>query len=159
MGSLSFIEWFSIVAGVASIVASLLAFYQAWQARNEARLIRADRQQEETRQRQRISVVLRLKGTDQTREVLAIRRSDFSRAEVQGRLRTFLLKGKDAFSIAYLSQPEYIAAIDRIKAGSGRETLEIFLDEKESRDFDHDRLDTARTDSSLEGHAPTQLPP
>lgn len=124
---------FSVIADILGIAAAVFAFG----AYIQTRLLRSEREAEKERQSQLIRVKL-ANGNRQIQLPIPMRRADFSRAEVQGRLGNIPLKGgAGRYKLSHLSTIDFIQAIDRIAKGEDPDNVLIIpCDDAEMDQFD-----------------------
>lgn len=125
-----------LVADVIGIAGAIFAGFAWWQARQTNRKLEAEKA--------RLNRTIPIKLVDGGREIMIpfeTKRSDFSRAEVLGRIGMLPTKpGKDGkpvrFSIKYLNNPDFFVQLNQIIEGKGDGVLTIPLEKKEFDQFD-----------------------
>jgi len=88
------------------------------------------------RQNEKISVVLSVGDDTDVKVPGNIRRADFSRQEVLGRIGMIPMKEKGRFSISYLNKEAFLDNINMIAESEGDKTLYIHCTQKEIGQFD-----------------------
>ena len=124
--------WISWIADIFSIFAFLAALYAGWQAQK----INRDREQEQQRQAKVIRIILN-NGTRAIEPPGILRRSEFSRAEVLGRIGMIpMMIKRNRFEINYLNTPEFIQRINEISDAQEDSILTIPITDEEYGQFD-----------------------
>jgi hypothetical protein len=124
--------WFSNVADGIGILAALFAFL-GWV---QTRRLRADLEKEKLRQLRKIRVEL-ANGGRKIPVPVEFKRSEFTRAEIQGRLGVIPMKKKGArYSIEFLNTPEFLRRIEEISNDEGDSVLTIPCNDVEIEQFD-----------------------
>ncbi|MGF1524262.1 MAG: hypothetical protein ACFBSF_18230 [Leptolyngbyaceae cyanobacterium] len=125
-------DWLGLIADIIGISSAVFALF-AWQeSRKTNELVKAEKQ----RQNREIKVVLHSDRQD-IELPFELRRIEFTRAEVQGRIGMIPMKQKGKrYSIAYLNDPEFLHRINQIADSYGDATLEILCSEEEINQFD-----------------------
>jgi hypothetical protein len=125
-------NWLGIISDIIGISSAVFAFF-AWQ---ESRRTNARAKLEENRQDRKVKVILH----SDSREFelpFELRRMEFSRAEVCGRIGMIPMKEKGKrYSIKFLNDPEFLRELNRISDSRGDETLVIRCSEDEINQFD-----------------------
>lgn len=126
-------DWISLISDIIGISSAIFAFF-AWQ---ESRRTNARAELEENRQDRKIKVILH----SDSREFelpFALRRMEFNRAEVCGRIGMIPMKEnkQGRYKIKFLNDPEFLREVNRISDSRGNETLVIKCTEDEINQFD-----------------------
>lgn len=125
-------EWISWFADALGILGAFFAF-KAWM---QSRTISTDLQKEKLRQARKIRVEL-TNGGRSIAVPVEFKRSEFARAEIQGRLGVIPMKKKgDRYSIEFLNTPEFLRRIEEISNSDGDSLLTIPITDKELAQFD-----------------------
>ena len=127
-------ELLSVVADLIGIIGAIFALL-AWL---KVRELQKQQEQENQRQNQKMQVVLQ-HGSDKIELPVELRRAEFARSEILGRLGMIPLKKKEEtgrFSLKYLNTPEFFKQINQIIAGQGEGVLTIPCDAEEFEQFD-----------------------
>lgn len=114
----AWLKWVSLFANGAGVIGALSALGAWWHSRQTNRRLDA----ELARQNELIKVELS-NGTDTIEVPVPIRRSEFSRAEVMGRIG--MLSGGDRFDLADIRKERFFKRFDEILTSSGPQTLVI----------------------------------
>jgi hypothetical protein len=124
-------QYLSIIADIVGIAGAAFALL-AWL---KARQLQADFQRERQRQQRTVTVVLQ-HGAARHDLPVYLRRAEFTRAEVLGRLGMLpMLQPSARFNLGYLNNPEFFRQINEISAGSGDATLTIPCTKEEFEQF------------------------
>jgi hypothetical protein len=124
-------DWLGYVADVIGILSALFALL-AWLS---SRRLRKEIEQEKARQNKRIRVVLRY-GSESLELPVELRRKEFTRAEVLGRLGMIPMKDKGKrFSLNYLGDQEFLKQLNKIREGEGDSILIIPCNQEEFEQF------------------------
>lgn len=125
-------EYINIIGSVASVFGALLA----WLAWSKASQIDEFNKQEQERQNQTIDIVLQ-HGDQKYKLPGSIRRADFSRIEILGRIGMIPMKEKGKrFEIKYTNQAEFYQQINQIAEGGANNILTIPCTVEEYEQFD-----------------------
>lgn len=127
-------DLFGFISNIIGISSAIFAFF-AWQ---ESRRTNARAKAEEKRQDRKVMVVLHSDSRD-IELPFALRRMEFTRAEVCGRIGMIPMREKDKrkrYEIKYLNDPEFLREVNRISDSFGDETLAIKCSEEEINQFD-----------------------
>lgn len=124
-------EWFGLAASLISIVTAIFAIAGWWQGRK----LRQELAREKERQNQEITVKLQ-HGAHTYELPVKIRRAEFERAEILGRLGMIPMmeKGK-RYSITYLNLADFLRQINIIRQGQVRMLLTIPCEQEEYEQF------------------------
>ncbi len=127
------------VASVLGIITSALAFltaffsFKSWM---KGREIRKEQQHEKERMSRRVTVKLQY-GAQEIELPVEMRRAEFTRAELLGRLGMIPLKNKGGrFSLGYLNKPDFLRRLNEIQTADGDTLLVIPCNEEEFAQFD-----------------------
>lgn len=135
---------YSVIANLIAIISVLWALLQISRNRRFMEQEKAQREAEQLRLNQTIKMILIEEGSD--KKIIfpaAIRRSQFTRAEVQGRLSV----SDKRYNLPYLNTRECLEAIDQLYVGSGEEQcLTIPCDAKEFSQVDKKVLEKSGFD-------------
>ncbi len=116
---------------------SLLAAVFALLAWLKARRVQKDLQTEKARQNKTIMVTLQHGGKGTLELPVELRRAEFTRSEILGRLGMIPMKTKGSrFSLTYLNTAEFLKQINQIMDGNGDAVLTIPCTEEEFEQFD-----------------------
>ena len=129
-------QWISWVADIFSILAFLAAVYAGLQSRKSNR----DREREKQRQAKVVRVVLN-NGPRAIEPPGILRRSEFNRAEILGRVGMIPMKVKGKrFEINYLNTAEFIRRTNEISDAQGDSILTIPITDEEYNQFDMEQF-------------------
>ncbi|WP_419788191.1 hypothetical protein [Pseudodesulfovibrio sp.] len=117
---------FNLVAGIASIVGALFSLFAGIQSGRAYRMLAKERR----RLKASIQVVLQ-HGSETIKLPVDIRRGDFSRAEVLGRIGMIPTVDGERFQLQYLNTPTFLMQIDNILKESNDGVLTIPCTEQE----------------------------
>ena len=124
-------ELFNAIGSSVSILAAFFSLL-AWL---KARRIQKDLQTETARQSKTVSVTLQ-HGGRKIELPVELRRADFTRPEILGRLGMIPMKTKGSrFSLSYLNTSEFLKQINQIMDGHGDAVLTIPCTEEEFEQF------------------------
>lgn len=99
--------------------------------------LRVRNEEEQKRQEQRIKVILNIAGKKKLELPVELRRAEFSRAEILGRIGMIPMKEKGKrFSLSYTNTTGFLQQINQILAGKEDAILTIPCDESEMTQFD-----------------------
>jgi hypothetical protein len=125
-------EWLGYVADVVGLAGAVFALL-AWL---KARQLRQDQEKEKERQNKKIKVFLQ-STTHRIELPFEMRRAEFTRAEVLGRIGMIPTKNpKERFRIEYLNTRDFLLKVNAIMDGAGDATLEIKCTDEELGQFD-----------------------
>ena len=125
-------EWLNISANIISLLAALFSLF-SWL---KSRRIHKETLEEKERQNKKVKVVLQ-NGAKDLELPVELRRGEFSRAEVLGRLGMIPMKDKGKkFSIGFLSTLQFFHLVTNILAGNDDATLLIPCNDEEFAQFD-----------------------
>lgn len=125
-------EWISTATDVISLFSAMFALFAWRESRRTNKAIDAEKK----RLYRNIKVVLH-NGSQQIELPFELRRMEFTRAEVLGRIGMIPMKEKGKrYSIEYLNNPKFLHQINEIADGYGDSALEISCTEKEFNQFD-----------------------
>lgn len=129
----------SPLADVVSIIGLLIAGYQIIKTREDTQRIREDLEHERSRNASAIEVILETVSapgkTQQKKLPLALRRAEFTRSELMGRLGMMTKNQQVGFNIASTKQPAFLQNIEHIQSGSGDAQLIISCSPDEFNQF------------------------
>jgi hypothetical protein len=122
-----------LIADAVGILGAIFALFSWLQARQLKKL----QEQEKIRQNQKIQIVLQ-HGRDSIELPVELRRAEFTRAEVLGRIGMIPLEDdkQRRFSLKYLNTKEFYKQVSQLIDGFGEGILTISCDEKEFKQFD-----------------------
>lgn len=130
-------QWLSIASDVIGVLAGIFAFL-AW-----IQTLRLRKYQIAERERLNSSIHVVLQHEDKKYELpFPLRRSEFTRAELLGRLGMIPIKNDESekeqkrFSISYLNSKEFFEQMNRIVLGEGDDLLVVPCEWKEFNQFD-----------------------
>ncbi len=128
-------NWLGYAADIIGILGAVFALL-AWL---KARELQKELQNEKERQLKEIQVVL-TDGKNKIELPVKLRRVEFTRSEILGRIGmipTKKKKGKEQerFSLSYLGKAGFLQQIEQIKEGPGNGVLTIPCDEEELQQF------------------------
>ena len=124
--------WFSMIAGIASLVGATFAL-MAW---IQSRKVN-DRLEAEKIINNRKVVVVMQHGSEKLELPVELRRAELTRAEVLGRIGMIPTKEKGKrFSIGYLNTHEFLDQINKINESDGEGLLTIPCKKNEYEQFD-----------------------
>lgn len=133
MQNITSLEWVGLVADIIGILGAVFALL-AWR---QARQLREDLKQEQTRQNQVVQVELRQGEKTYALPVLQLRRGELSRAEILGRIGMIPMKKKgQRFEIRYTNTAEFLKQINQILDGKVDSILTIPCTDDEFEQFD-----------------------
>ncbi len=125
-------EIFNIIAGLASIVGTVFALF-AWQ---QARQVNQTLEQEKQRLEKKITVSLQ-SPTHKIELPFELRRSEFARLEILGRIGMIPMKEKGKrFEIQYLNTHDFLLKVNEIIDGNDGAHLTITCEPGELDQFD-----------------------
>jgi hypothetical protein len=125
-------EWFNTFGSFVSILAAFFSL-MAWL---KARRVQKDLQVEKARQSKSITVTLQ-HGGRKIELPMELRRDEFARAEILGRLGMIPMKEKGKrFSLAFLNTPEFLKQVNQIRHGHDDGVLTISCTQEEFEQFD-----------------------
>jgi hypothetical protein len=125
-------QWLSLLADVIGILGGIFALFAWLQSREVSKQLAAERHRKD----KKIRVVLSY-GGDELELPVEIRRADFTRAEILGRLGMIPMKEKgQRFVLTHLNTPEFLRRINEIADGSEASTLSIPCTREEFKQFD-----------------------
>jgi hypothetical protein len=122
---------FSLIADIAGVGGAIFSLF-AWL---KAKKIQESLEKEKLRQNQKVKVILRHGGRQSVELPVPIRRAEFSRSEVMGRIGMIPTRDGKRFSLAYTNTPEFLERIDQILESSAADTLSISCTEQEFEQF------------------------
>ena len=124
-------EILSIIANVIGIGGAVFALLAWWQTRR----LRAEQTAERTRQNSKIAVELRC-GERRILLPGTVRRAEFTRSEILGRIRMLPMKEKGKrFELRYVNSVEFVEQIHEVAQGNHQRVLTINCDEQELAQF------------------------
>lgn len=133
MQNVTTLEWISLIADIIGILGAVFALF-AWR---QARQLREDLKQEQTRQNQVVQVELRQGDRTYALPVLQLRRGELTRAEILGRIGMIPMKKKgQRFEIRYTNTAEFLKQINQILDGKVDSILTIPCTDTEFEQFD-----------------------
>ena len=125
-------NWISFIADIVGIVGAIFAFF-AWQ---QSRRLHEEFKQEQARQNKKIMIILQ-NGADRLELPVELRRAEFTRAEILGRIGMIPMKVKgQRFALGYLNTPEFLRYINQIAATHDDAILTVPCKEDEFAQFD-----------------------
>jgi hypothetical protein len=125
-------EAIGYIADILTIFTTIFALL-AW---TQSRRIHQELKRETARLNQKVTVKL-VYGGNEIELPVELQRSEFTRAELLGRLGMIPMKDKGRrFSLAYLNKPDFLREVNRIRAADGPAVLIIPCDEGEFEQFD-----------------------
>ncbi len=125
-------EWLSTAADSVGVLGAVFALF-AWL---QTRQLRRSLQQEEKRQNKTVAVVLQ-NGADRHQLPVKLRRSEFNRGEILGRIGMIPTKNpKERFKIGFTNTPDFLRQINEIIDGDDDAVLIIPCKEDELAQFD-----------------------
>ena len=126
------ISWIADIIGILGGVVAAIFSILNWR---QARRLRAEVEMERQRQARRIRVEL-TNGGRRMPVPVEFKRSEFTRAEIQGRLGVIPMKKKGVrYSIEFLNTPEFLRRIEEIESGIGDSVLTIPITDEELAQF------------------------
>ncbi len=127
------LDWIGLTADIIGILGAVFALF-AWR---QARQLREDLKQEQTRQNQVVQVELRQGDRTYALPVLQLRRGELTRAEILGRIGMVPMKKKgQRFEIRYTNTAEFLKQINQILDGKVDSILTIPCTDNEFEQFD-----------------------
>jgi hypothetical protein len=123
-------QWLSNAADVIGILGGIFAFFAWLQSRRVSKALEAERERKE----KKIRVILCYDG-EKLELPTEMRRSEFSRAELLGRLGMLPTENGKRFSLSYLNTAEFLKSINEINSGYGDDTMLIPCTYGEIRQF------------------------
>jgi len=125
-------QWISLasdIIGVLGGIFALLAWIQSFRIREELK-------HEKQRINKKVKVILS-HGKDAIELPVELRRAELSRAEILGRIGMLPMRQKGArFSLAYLSEPEFLRRLNEVVEADGNTILTIPCNKDEFEQFD-----------------------
>lgn len=122
---------FDLIGFIADVIGIVGAFFAVF-AWIQARRTNMRLDKEEARLNELIHVELST-GANTLRVPVSIRRAEFTRAELMGRIG--MLSGSPRFDLAYVKSERFFRRFDEILQGSGTQTLTISCSEEEFEQF------------------------
>lgn len=120
------------VASILGIITAVFSF-MSWM---QARQIRKEQEREKSRLNRRVAVKLQY-GAKDIELPVELRRAEFTRAELLGRLGMIPMEDKSKrFSLGYLNKPEFFRQLNQVLTTDGDALLTIPCDKEEFEQFD-----------------------
>jgi hypothetical protein len=123
-------QWLSLASDVIGVLGGIFALFAWLQSRRVSKELEAERQHKE----KKVRIVLGY-GAEKLELPMEMRRSEFSRAEILGRLGMLPTDDGKRFSLSYLSTAEFLKSINEINIGESDDTLLIPCTQDEFRQF------------------------
>lgn len=124
----------SAFADIIGILGGVFALFAWLQSRQVSKDIEAEKQRKD----KKIRVVLSY-GANEVELPVEMRRGEFTRAEILGRLGMIPMKAKSSrFGLTYLNTPEFLRRVNEIADGDNATTLSIPCKKEEFDQFDLD---------------------
>lgn len=125
-------ESLGLIADIIGVLGSIFAGFAWWQARKT--------NQDLALEKQRLNKTIPIKLVNGGREIeipVHLKRADFTRAEILGRLGMLPVKPSvERYKIRYLNNPDFFIQINQIVEGTGSGVLTIPVSEEEFDQFD-----------------------
>lgn len=125
-------QWLSVAADVIGVLGGVFALLAWLQSRRVSKELEAERQRKD----KRIRVVLSYR-TKELELPVEMRRAEFTRAELLGRLGMIPMKAKGKrFTLTYLNSAEFLRQLNEISNGKNGTTFSIPCKKQEFDQFD-----------------------
>lgn len=132
MSTSVFWTWLGHAANILGLFGTIFSLF-AWLKANQ---VQQELEQERKRQNRKIRVVLR-NGSDKLELPVELRRAEFTRAEILGRIGMVPMKIKgQRFTLGHLNSPEFLQQINKIAENTGDDILIIPCKQEEFDQFD-----------------------
>ena len=127
----NWVLWIGLIGNIVGILGAIFAVGAWWQAK----AVKATLEAEKTRMNRKIKITL-YHGNDKIELPEQLRRSEFTRQEVLGRIGMVPRRSKDSFKIKYTNEAEFFEQLHTVMDGNDDAILTIPLTSEEYHQFD-----------------------